>query len=1273
VDVDQRHGLGPGVGQGLGLALVVGQDQLGHVAGHLDQQGVALLGGEIAPGLDGVEQDLDVDLVVGAVDPGRVVDGVGVDPHAGPGQLDAGPLGEAQVAALGHHPAADLGGVDPQGVVGLVAHLGVGLAGRLDVGADAAVEQQVDGGPQDGLDQLGRRQGGDVVAQPQRHPDLGGQRDRLGGPLEDAAAGRQQLGGVVGPGRPGGPEQALALDERRLGIGRRVEEDVHVVEGRHQLELARQQHPVAEHVAGHVTDAHHGDGLGGHVDAQLAEVALDRLPGAAGGDAHLLVVVADRPARGEGVAQPVAVARRHLVGDVGEGRRALVGRHHQVGVVAVVADHPVGRHDLGAPAVVGQVEQPRDEGAVAALDLGGHRGAVLGVGGRLLDHEPALGPGGDDDGVLDHLGLHQAQDLGAEVLAPVRPAEAAPGHRSAPQVHPFDGRRVHPDLEAGPGEGQVGDLVGVELEGQAPLGRAVGVDLEGVGAQRGPDQGEQAAQDAVLVEAGHVVEVGLDQLDQVGDQPLAVAAGGRVGREPGLEQAVEVGGDVGVGGHRRLDVVGAEGGAGLAHVAGVGPQHGDRPPRQPGQEHEAVEPVVLHVTPPDADERLLEQGSGAGDVAEAVAHQPEVVDPPVGLAIGSAREADPVGALVGHPHAQVLEQGQDVGHEQRRPRPVELEPGGPRPALQRLDQVDGDVVVAQALEPVDVVHRHLGRHVGLVAGPEGVAVAAEQGQAPLLAVLVDQVVVQVVGPAAHHPGQSLLQVAGPGRPARQVGVGHVERVDVDDEVQPGQHRLRHPGLVLDALAAQGLGQHLLHVDPGGGVVPVAGQEDEARVVPAPLLAPDEQPHLLALLQVEDAQGDVVEVVLAHLHQLVAGVGGQDGGQVLLGVAAGRQVGPVEHPLHLAPQQRDVTGVRLVEALGVEAEEAPLAGHPARRVEPLDAHVVEVAGPVDGGHGVGLGEVEDHRLAGQAPDLGRQLGEAPRHGVALDRLEDAEPGAGHRHQGVVAVLGGDQVVLAVPEEGEVVVDQPAQEGLDLGQLVVVGAHNCGRRIAGELVGDRAHGPDHGPPVVDRGPHVVEHLQQVAGDLGLDCGVTLAVDLDVDVGHPVDDGVEQPVDAQVVAGQLHADRVDDEGHVVDHDLDRGVGRAPAVVGGPGRVDPGDRRLRGPGLAEPVVGQRRAPDVGRVGPQHVFGPGVLVVEAHEPGHVGGFGAVEAPAAQGHSPLDGLGPGRLGRHHLNLDLVLSSVERRDACHRRQNASTAQPSVGSTRRIEPASASTAR
>src|SRR5690606_30514457 len=148
--------------------------------------------------------------------------------------------------------------------------------------------------------------------------------------------------------------------------------------------------------------------------------------GAAGGDAHALVVVADRAAGGEGVAEPEAVLLRNRVGDVGEAGRALVGGDHQVRVVTVVPDHVLGVYDLAFDQVVGDVEHAADEAAVAG-DALGLDGIAVAAGRRPLDHEAALGADRHDDGVLDHLRLDQAQHLGAEVLAPVRPAQAATG------------------------------------------------------------------------------------------------------------------------------------------------------------------------------------------------------------------------------------------------------------------------------------------------------------------------------------------------------------------------------------------------------------------------------------------------------------------------------------------------------------------------------------------------------------------------------------------------------------------------------------------------------------------------------------------------------------------------------------------------------------------------------------------------------------------------------------------------------------------------------
>ena len=60
---------------------------------------------------------------------------------------------------------------------------------------------------------------------------------------------------------------------------------------------------------------------------------------------NLLVVVAGRAAGRERIAEPEAAFGRDLVRDVGERRRALVGRDHEVRIVAVVADDSVGGGD----------------------------------------------------------------------------------------------------------------------------------------------------------------------------------------------------------------------------------------------------------------------------------------------------------------------------------------------------------------------------------------------------------------------------------------------------------------------------------------------------------------------------------------------------------------------------------------------------------------------------------------------------------------------------------------------------------------------------------------------------------------------------------------------------------------------------------------------------------------------------------------------------------------------------------------------------------------
>ena len=261
------------------------------VVGDLAQQRVARRPVELAAPLGEPEQDLQVDLVVGAVDAGRVVDEVGVDQPALARELDPRAAREAEVAALADDAAAQVARVDADRVGGAVHRVGVGLVGRLDDRADAAVPEQVDRRAQDRADQVGRRQ--PLVLDAERRAHLRRERDRLRAARPDAAALGDLRRGRSRPSvEPASSNSRLRSAKPRVRVRVGVDEDVAVVVGGDEPDPVRQQHPVAEHVAGHVADADDGERLGRDVEAELGEVALDRLPGAARGDPERLVVVA---------------------------------------------------------------------------------------------------------------------------------------------------------------------------------------------------------------------------------------------------------------------------------------------------------------------------------------------------------------------------------------------------------------------------------------------------------------------------------------------------------------------------------------------------------------------------------------------------------------------------------------------------------------------------------------------------------------------------------------------------------------------------------------------------------------------------------------------------------------------------------------------------------------------------------------------------------------------------------------------------------------------
>ena len=111
-----RHELARGLEQGRALHLrnrdrlrlqaVIDQHQVRHLIRHFPEKRIACLQGSAFGGNGGTEGDLDIDLVIRAIDARAVVDEVGVEQNAIERRLDAATLGHAEVAAFANDARA---------------------------------------------------------------------------------------------------------------------------------------------------------------------------------------------------------------------------------------------------------------------------------------------------------------------------------------------------------------------------------------------------------------------------------------------------------------------------------------------------------------------------------------------------------------------------------------------------------------------------------------------------------------------------------------------------------------------------------------------------------------------------------------------------------------------------------------------------------------------------------------------------------------------------------------------------------------------------------------------------------------------------------------------------------------------------------------------------------------------------------------------------------------------------------------------------------------
>ena len=130
-------------------------------------------------------------------------------------------------------------------------------------------------------------------------------------------------------------------------------------------------------------------------------------------------------------------------------------------------------------------------------------------------------------------------------------------------------------------------------------------------------------------------------------------------------------------------------------------------------------------------------------------------------------------------------------------------------------------------------------------------------------------------------------------------------------------------LALDGAAVEAREQHVLDRAPRAGVVLIARQKHEARVVAAERLAPAEDLELVPLLEREDAEADRAQLVERRLEQIVARQRVEDVLQRLAAMAARVEAGLAHDLRDLHPQQRDRARALVVGARSEQAEKRPL--------------------------------------------------------------------------------------------------------------------------------------------------------------------------------------------------------------------------------------------------------------------------------------------------------------------------------------------------------------
>ena len=1128
------------------LQVVVAEHELADLVGHGGQQYVALLARQAAVALGFGERDLEIDLDVRGVDASRIVDGVGVELGAMPRRLDARRLRHPEVGAFADHLRADLGAGDADGIVGAIACIGISFRGGADVSTDAAEPEQIDLCPENGGHHGLRRRILALEAEQRLH--FRRERDFLEGSREDAAALRDQRRIIILPARAWLLEEALALGKALRRIRRGIDEDIAMIEGRDEADLLGEQHAVAKDVAGHVADAGHGEGHGLDVDIDLAEMALHRFPRTARSDAHLLVVVAGGAAGGEGIGEPMAARIRDGVGSIGEGSGALVGGHNEVGIVAVIADGPGRGHDALARNRVREIEKRGDEGLVARGSLGEPGVAVRGWR-KVLRHEATLCTDRHNDGVLHLLGLHQPEDFRPEIHGTVGPPETATRDLAETQVQPLHLWRGHEDLIERFGQRQVINHAAGEFECDCRATR-----LEDVGAQRGEDEVQHPPEDAVVVEAGDLVDLGEKcRLHGFGEARAVALLFLQVGVEAQREKLREALRRLRIAGERIGDVDLAVGHADLAEVAGIGTQDIGLARCKGGFRHQHVEAVALQLAGENTVERGFERAFERGNIDRAAlgALKRHIVQPMRRGALTLGHDA--VGPLVDDGEAEVFQHWHAARERNRVGVGEDLEAGAVLVVASLAIEIEGEGrLVVQALQRRDVDDRFRGREGLAIGGIEGIRPGAAPGSDLVCRCLHGEAIAEIVGPGADDGGDIGLQrLAGDHRGFPLDAANDVMRAREWTFGIGGIGSREPPVVDLREVSAD--------PETHAGIVAILRDIDHHGDEAVEAICPRQRPETRPLGKREHVHREAEQRVEIDLKQLVTRIAFEHVRQCLAGMAGRIEPGAIEHARDLVPEIGHCPCRTGIGRGREQADNTQLAFKLASAVEDLHADVVEIDAAMDRRFDVRLGHKQRGWFLQEGADFRchhHEFATAAQH-LHIGIAQDAKAFGGNRVRQHFLIR---EAIFAHAEQGEVIRQQPIEKLHGFGDLV--------RRQKGRCCAvtrrDLGKAGAHRNPVGDGSADVAEDRGQAFREIGA-CGlVEHSPDVDVQQAFALhgrefarggntekarqravrgsldrEDRMRDQRDRETTLAELGEGRGQQERHVVIHDLDQRAG--------------------------------------------------------------------------------------------------------------------------------------